>query len=68
MHWKAAQKVVKNVLAANRSMRLNNVYRHVDLSALSHEDVDKALAGLVKSGEVVYTRGWYQLVRKEKKE
>ena len=66
MHWKAAQKVVKGMLqTANRSMRLNDIQANSNYGVLSPEEIDKALASLLKSNEIVYRRGWYSLAKKE---
>ena len=65
MHWKTVQKSTRAVFEGSASaLRVESVYARI-VPSCSHEAVDKALAGLVKSGEVTLTRGWYRLAKKE---
>jgi hypothetical protein len=63
MHWKAVQKFVRTEINAfGKAVRADEV--RCGLPNCSQEDVDKALARLVASGEVTLTRGWYRLAKR----
>jgi len=67
MHWKTIRKSVKAVFECyDYALRADDVYWRA-VPGCTREDVIKALAALVKSGEVTCNRGWYRRAEKQAK-